>query len=105
QSPSLSHATLVYKSATPLIFSADRTIVGTRQGNRWLGKAGTGDVVAGSAAAYLCQEVNAREAFLRAMQYVGDAANHCLLHRSGHSIIATDIIDCLGSTGSEKGSS
>lgn len=91
-----SKVTTVYKSATPIVFTEKKSIVITNQGNRWLGKAGTGDVVAGCCAAFLCLNISAAEAFLRAMQFVSDAAMSCANTRSGNSIIATDLIEYLG---------
>ncbi len=65
-------------------------------GNAGLAKGGSGDVLTGIIAGLLCQGYNVLEAAIFGVFLHGLAADVCLDNESVESMLATDVIDCLG---------
>ena len=90
-------ATLFYKSATPMAVSPvlDKRILFTDAGTNAVAKAGTGDVLAGVAAAHMAVGMPAPWAALRAQLAIYRAAETVAATFGEHGIVATDLLSRL----------
>ncbi len=89
---------LVYKGATPLIFSADPKAPSflSNEGSAALARAGSGDVLCGIIAAHGAIGFGAVHGGLRALGVLASAAESAAEEVGEHSVLATDVIRHLG---------
>jgi ADP-dependent NAD(P)H-hydrate dehydratase / NAD(P)H-hydrate epimerase len=92
---------MIFKSSSPIIFSSEDqqnalTPVLVDYGSARLARAGSGDVLAGIIAAHLSQDWDADEAAVRSLIILEHAARLAETRVGRDSILATDIIDCIG---------
>ena len=85
---------LLLKGKTDVIILGDK-LMENKTGNSGMTKAGTGDVLAGIAAAFSCQEPLFRAACRAA--YVNGSAGDLLLKGSGYGFTASNLVDALPS--------
>jgi NAD(P)H-hydrate epimerase len=87
-----------YKSATPFTISAHkgRHFLLNQDGSRALGKAGSGDVLAGVAAAFACAGRNAAQVGNEAQRAVAKAAQKAVLQWGRDGLSPEDLIQNLG---------
>lgn len=90
--------TVFYKSATPFTLSAHqgRRLLLNSDGSRALGKAGSGDVLAGVAAAFACAEPKAQLVGNAAQRAVAKAAQKAVLQWGMDGLGPEDLIENLG---------
>ena len=99
--------TILYKHATPVVVSPDPNIPGCvlTSGDFKLARAGSGDVLAGIIAAHGAIGMRAASATLRSYAVLTVAAEHAAVQHGTHSILASDIIDQLGSVNHDESQS
>ena len=87
---------VIYKSATPLIFSGVQDLLICQGGTNSLARAGSGDVFAGCLASFgIFQEMTMREKCTRASAVIADALSRASHIYGPNSILATDLISCI----------
>lgn len=96
---------LLYKHSTPVLCGPDRfnlgagitaTALAFNEGSNIMGRAGTGDVLAGCIAAHGAIDCDAATATMRALAVVSAAARMAASQVGAHAVLPSDIIGMLG---------
>ena len=95
-----SGATILYKSATPLLLAPGATPVVLNGGSNALAKAGTGDVLCGAVAAHGALGSDATYAGARGLALLNRAAAICAEDFGPHGLLPTDLITGLAKASS-----
>ena len=90
--------TLLYKHATPVVVTGDLELPAfvLTEGTQALARAGSGDLLAGAAAAHGATGLSAALAVLRAQTVIAWAARLAERKRGPHGVLAQDILAHMG---------
>ncbi|MBM4252651.1 MAG: NAD(P)H-hydrate dehydratase [Deltaproteobacteria bacterium] len=90
--------TLLYKHATPVVVTGDQELPAfvLTDGTQALARAGSGDLLAGAAAAHGALGLSATLSVLRAQTVIAWAARLAEKRRGPHGVLAQDILACMG---------
>lgn len=90
------HAYIIFKGAYTTVSCPDGTCYFNSTGNPGMATAGSGDVLTGILLALIAQGYTSKEASLLGVYIHGTAGDIAMNNESQSSLIASDIIDCLG---------
>lgn len=89
------HCTVVLKGYQTLVAAPDGRLYINTTGNAGLAKAGSGDLLAGMAGAFLAQGLPAVDAAVCAVYLHGAAADRCAARLSQYAMVGRDLLDDL----------